>query len=97
MKDKPIRSILDQSFNYALQDIVEPNAVSMIPKQHLDQAEQAIKDLIDQEVKKAQISILKEILDITSKPLGTDFATHETDLISGELVKHKLAELEGEK
>lgn len=46
MKDKPIRSILDQSFNYALQDIVEPNAVSMIPKQHLDQAEQAIKDLL---------------------------------------------------
>lgn len=46
MKDKPIRSILDQSFNYALQDIVEPNAVSMIPKQHLDQAEQAIIELI---------------------------------------------------
>lgn len=61
MKDKPIRSILDQSFNYALQDIVEPNAVSMIPKQHLDQAEQAIKDLIDQEVKKAVISELKDL------------------------------------
>lgn len=48
MKTKPttLRSILDQSFNYALQDIVEPNAVSMIPKQHLDQAEQAIKSLM---------------------------------------------------
>lgn len=38
--------ILERNFNYALQDIATPNAVSLVPKEHLDNAKAQLLELI---------------------------------------------------
>lgn len=46
MNISTIDEILSKHFNYALQDIVSPNEVSMVPSEHIINAKQALYDYL---------------------------------------------------
>lgn len=48
--EQKIREVLEMRFNTILQDIGQPNGVSMTEKQHLDLATQAILQIIESDV-----------------------------------------------
>lgn len=62
-----LTAILTKHFNYALQDIASPNEVSLIPKQHIDNATQAIVELMAEQRGSSNTTVRQILLDLLTE------------------------------